>query len=95
VIFLHRTTESAWDAIQREGFLWGTHDGRSYRYTYLAPSECAPDPSFGPVLLEVDYTPRGCGSGVDNYGFDPPPGEVCWQFSVFVPIPLAQVRRVE
>lgn len=92
--FLHRTTEVAWQAIQEEGVLWGRPSYGGRRHTYLAPPECPPAESFGSVLLEVEYEPKGAGSGADNYGFDPPPGEVCWQFAVFVPIPLDQVRRV-
>ncbi len=61
------------------------------RYTYLTPDLDVALTMGGPVVLEVDYEPVGPGTGVDNYGFNPPPGEHCWQFSVFVPIPLDQV----
>ena len=50
---------------------------------------------YGGVVLAVDYDPVGPGTGRDNFGFDPPPGEECWQFSVFVPIPVAQVSCVD
>lgn len=102
--FYHRTKEYAWKAIQEEGVLWGVHD--SCRYTYLAPNVF--DESYGDVVLEVDYTPtregRKHGQLVGymfepmpkhNYGFDPPPGQYCGQFSVFEPIPLSQVKRVD
>jgi len=95
--FYHRTTEENWKKIQAEGVLWGIPTPRrghtSYRYTYLSPE---PFPkSFGVVLLEVEYEPKGIGSHVDNYGFDPPEGMVCWQFSVFVPISVDRVKRIE
>lgn len=88
--FYHRTTEASWKLIQEEGVLWGIH---SYRYTYLSPSKDI-DKSYGDVLLEVEYEPKGVGSGEDNYGFNPPPGEICWQFSVFIPIPLNMVTKI-
>ena len=97
--FYHRTTEEAWSKIQEEGVLCGVTN--SYRYTYLAPEKCYADESFGSVFLEVEYEPRGVGvkdedgGFIDNYGFDPPPGQICWQFSVFKPIPLSQVKRIK
>jgi hypothetical protein len=76
------------------------------RYTYLSP-----DPNiarrFGAgVLLEVEYEPKGnVGRKLDeiedNFQFVCPPdikyepGMFCWQFSVFVPIPMAQVKVLE
>lgn len=90
--FFHRTTERAWEAIQAEGVLWGIPSGDVARRTYLAPPEVILHDSFGAVLLEVDYEPRG--AGADNYGFDPPPGQICWQVTVFMPIPIEAVRRI-
>ena len=105
MIFYHRTTEERWDAIQKEGFLWGIHghdwvvnnsikkDTSLSRYTYLAPDD--PGDSYGSVLLEIEYKPERDNFGKKhNYGFDPPEGQICWQFSVFEPIPLSQVKRV-
>ncbi len=99
VKFYHATSEAAWKLIQEEGILWGLH---SYRYTYLTPlKEIAI--GFGGescVLLEVKYDPHGVGvtdengEVYDNYGFDPPEGMICWQFSVFKPISTRNVRRV-
>jgi len=103
--FYHRTKEERWDAIRKDGCLWGVHgnlweqdnerkySGDSYRYTYLAPSD--PGISYGDVLLEVDYIPLRKDFGIKhNYGFDPPPGQICWQFSVFEPIPLDKIKRL-
>ncbi len=92
-VFYHRTTEEGWRKIQEEGVLYGaTGFGRATRCTYLAPFDWGD--SYGPVLLRVEYVP--CGKrGVDNYCFDRPFGTVCTQFSVFTPIPLEKVERVE
>lgn len=100
MIFYHGTTKENWKKIQEEGVLWGyrVHDGvptLSYRYTYLSP-EIEVAEKYGDILLEVEYDPVGCdgtkGLGIDNYGFDPPPGQTCWQFSVFIPIGLKNVK---
>jgi len=80
--FYHRTTSEAWEAIQREGVLWGV--GMSYRHTYLSPEPF--DESYGDVLLEVLYEP---GSMKDNYA------DGCWQFTVFEPIPLSCVKAAQ
>lgn len=101
MIFYHGTSLHAWAAIQAEGVLWGgrtwheTGGQSGYRYTYLTPHlEVAQQ--YGPVILEVEYEPVGVnGEGRDNYGFDPPPGQTCWQFSVFIPIPLGHCRRID
>lgn len=96
MIFYHRTTEDKWLKIQDEGILWGyrIHNGvptLDYRYTYLSPDDMGD--SYGNVLLEVKYEPTGI-LGIDNYGFDPPKGMTCWQFSVFVPISINNIKRV-
>lgn len=98
--FYHGTTKENWNKILNEGVLWGYNihknsDGTEYmgyRYTYLTPDiEIAKQ--YGSILLEVDYEPVGVdGRGIDNYGFDPPKGMTCWQFSVFIPITLNKVR---
>lgn len=101
-LFYHGTTEEAWKLIQDEGVLWGKpcppkHLIMSYRYTrytYLTPHlDIAQTIGHGDVILVVEYEPVGVGSRIDNYGFNPPPGQTCWQFSVFEPIPIAQVSR--
>jgi len=104
--FYHRTTEKRWESIQKEGVLWGlpytyfktweeaekrkeNWDGYP-RYTYLSPTDQGE--SYGTVLLEVEYFPSGPPN--DNFGKNPPPGQECWQFSVFIPIGLDKVKRV-
>jgi len=83
--FYHRTTQENWDKIQQEGVLWGVTF--NYRHTYLSPDDFGD--SYGNVLLEVEYEPRG--KPHDNYGFNPPEGQYCWQFSVFEPIDIKYV----
>lgn len=98
MLFYHGTSEENWTRIQREGVLWGgdtwnkTNGERGYRYTYLTPDlEIAKE--YGSVILEVEYNPVGPdGRGIDNYGFNPPPGQTCWQFSVFIPIDIKKCK---
>jgi len=103
-VFYHVTRLNRWKQIKKEGVLWGVHgDGipweeanklqeKPYRYTYLSP--IPHPPSFGSVVLRVEYKPQRKDFGtLHNFGFDPPPGQICTQFSVFEPIPLSRVRR--
>lgn len=98
--FYHGTSKESWEKIKAEGILFGgdgyhnRNDKKAYRYTYLTP-DISVAKKYGEVLLEVEYTPVGAGSGIDNYGFDPPEGEYCWQFSVFIPIHLSNVKRIK
>jgi len=109
MIFYHGTSEDKWALIQKEGVLWGYNihknpDGttyRGYRYTYLT-SEIGIAKKYGNVILEVEYEPVGVdGRGIDNYCFDydipeeeRKRGAKCWQFSVFVPISINNVKRL-
>lgn len=94
-IFYHGTNENRWNLIRKEGVLWGVHD--SYRYTYLAPdvgwplaiAQSETRKPHKPVILEVYYKP---GTLKDNYGYQPPPGKFCIQFSVFDPILVEYIR---
>lgn len=94
--FYHGTTKEKWLMIKDEGVLWGKH---SYRYTYLTPDlEMAE--KYGDIVLEVDYNPVGVGNllngkTIDNYGFNPPLGQYCWQFSVFIPIPIDKCKVIK
>lgn len=90
-VFYHGTTEEKWQKIQDEGCLFGV--GLSYRYTYLSEERSVAEAYAKPVLLEVTYVPVAL-LEVDNYGFNPPEGQSCWQFSVFIPIPITHVRRL-
>ena len=102
--FYHGTTEDNWNKIKEEGILYGgytfhkTNGKEGYRYTYLTPDiEMAK--KYGNILLEVEYNPIGVGNlinskTIDNYGLNPPPGEECWQFSVFIPINIDKVKVI-
>lgn len=71
------------------------------RYTYLSPDLewC----HFGDVLLEVEYTPEGVrnrdknNNVIDNFGWkeEHTKDSYCWQFSVFKPISLSNVKRID
>jgi len=101
MIFYHGTSEDKWALIQKEGVLWGYSSYRNYRYTYLTP-DIGIAKKYGNVILEVEYEPVGVdGRGIDNYCFDydipeeeRKRGAKCWQFSVFVPISINNVKRL-
>lgn len=94
--YYHGTSKERWKLILQDGFLWGYRDHspkeKQHRYTYLSLEKEVAE-KYGEVLLEVEYTPTRI-QGVDNYGFNHPSEMICWQFSVFVPISLEQVKRV-
>jgi len=94
-IWYHRTTEEKWKLIQEEGVLWGIPSTPNYpRYTYLSPYDLGK--SYGDILLEVEYKPLKETQGYKhNYGFEPPEGQICWQFSVFEPIDIKNVKVVK
>jgi len=95
--FYHGTSLKNWKKIQKEGILWGgytwhkTEGKKGYRYTYLSPEIEVAEAINSEIILEVEYEPTGI-RGVDNYGFNPPIGQTCWQFSVFVPISIEKVK---
>ena len=95
--FYHGTSRENWEKIKKEGVLWGyrVHDGiptLNYRYTYLSPHIEVAE-AYGDIILEVEYSHVGVdGRKIDNYGFDPPPGQTCWQFSIFVPILIKDIK---
>lgn len=102
--FYHGTSFKNWGKIKTEGVLWGyrIHNGiptLDYRYTYLTPDiEIAKKYGNNEILLEVEYNPVGPNpnkKAIDNYGFNPPPGQTCWQFSVFISIDLKYVKKLD
>lgn len=93
--FYHGTTEEAWSAIQQEGVLWGVRpavtltDGieiNPCRCTYLSIDSAEEAAQYGPVVLEVEYSP---GSLKDNWA------RGAWQLRVYDPIPISKVRKVQ
>ena len=90
--FYHGTSKHNWQLIQKQGILFGK--GMSYRYTYLTPDITVAS-NYGDVILQIQYDPVGVGSGVDNYIFDVPIGCICWQFSVFIPIKLQNIKEIK
>jgi hypothetical protein len=87
MIWFHGTSLEAWDAICREGVLWGRRhaDGmHPQRCTYLA-SDAKEARCYGEIVLRVDYCP---GEGCDNFS------EGCWQIRVYDPIPIERAHPV-
>lgn len=106
MIFYHGTNRRTLELMRQEGALWGRPTKDGYRYTYLSPDRIIARRFGSGVLLQVEYEPKGNKGKVleeieDNYQFECPPdikyqpGMFCWQFSVFVPIPMSQVIVLE
>ena len=97
--FYHGTTLENWKLIQEEGILFGRryiidNDGNKLeevsRCTYLTPmieeARC-----YGDVVLEVEYEPYdGNGNKKHNNYI-----EDCWQFRVYEPISIKDVKLIE
>lgn len=88
--FYHGTTEENYKKILLEGILWGrrSHLGTELsRCTYLTDNK-AEAQCYGKILLEVEYDPFK-NPNKNNYI----PG--CWQFRVYEPIPLDNVKVID
>lgn len=94
MVFYHGTSKENWNAIQKEGILYGRRfitDNKGNitkevdRCTYLAvdleEAKC-----YGDVVLQVEYNPLN--SKHNNYK------EGCWQVRVYEPIPLSNVIKL-
>lgn len=94
--FYHGTSKENWDAIQKEGFLFGRRymidsNGNTVkefdRCTYLAvdleEAKC-----YGDVVLQVEYDPFK-NKKKNNYI------DGCWQIRVYEPIPLSDVTEIK
>ena len=95
MVFYHGTSKENWNAIQKEGILYGrrfvTDDNGNIikeidRCTYLAvdleEAKC-----YGDVVLQVEYNPLN--SKRNNYK------EGCWQVRVYEPIPISKIQEVK
>lgn len=92
--FYHGTSKENWEAIQKEGILYGrryvlNNDGSVNhevdRCTYLAVDE-EEAKCYGEIVLEVEYDPFQ--SKHNNYK------EGCWQVRVYEPISLNQIKKL-
>ena len=88
--FYHGTSRENWEAIQNEGILFGrllVNNNLISRCTYLAvdieEAKC-----YGEVVLEVEYDPYKH-KKMNNYIED------CWQFRVYEPIPLTDIKVIK
>lgn len=95
MVFFHGTSKENWNAIQKEGILFGrrfvTDDNGNIikevdRCTYLAvdleEAKC-----YGDVVLQVEYNPLN--SKHNNYK------EGCWQVRVYEPISISKIQEVK
>ena len=95
MVFYHGTSKENWNAIQKEGILYGRrfvtdNNGNIIkeidRCTYLAvdleEAKC-----YGDVVLQVEYNPSN--SKHNNYK------EGCWQVRVYEPIPIYNIQEVK
>ena len=89
MIFYHGTNQENWKLIQEEGILFGklfVNDKLISRCTYLA-TDLNEAKCYGDVILEVEYNPFKR-KKKNNYI------EGCWQFRVYEPIPIQNVRKI-
>lgn len=93
--FYHGTSKENWDAIQKEGVLFGRrfivdNDGNIIkevdRCTYLAVDKTEAE-QYGDVVLKVEYNPFKTPKH-NNYI------EGCWQVRVYEPIPITDVEKI-
>lgn len=95
MVFYHGTSKENWNAIQKEGVLYGRRfvkddNGNIIkevdRCTYLAvdikEAKC-----YGDVVLQVEYNPLNLKH--NNYK------EGCWQIRVYEPIPISKIQEVK
>lgn len=94
--FYHGTNKENWDAIQREGILYGRryitdNNGNiikevsrcTYLATNLEEAKC-----YGDVILQVEYDPF-IHKKENNYI------DGCWQVRVYEPIPISKIQEVK
>ena len=89
MVFYHGTTLENWKLIQEEGILFGklfVNDKLVSRCTYLA-TDLDEAKCYGEIILEVEYNPFKR-KKMNNYV------EGCWQFRVYEPIPIENVRKI-
>lgn len=84
LIFYHGLTKEKWQQTIKQGYL--LHNRNTSPVVYLATTKeealC-----YGEVLLEVKYNPHK-NPNENNYHKD------CWQFRVYEPIELKNVKEV-
>ncbi len=91
--FYHGTSKENWDAIQKEGILYGRRYvvdndnniiGEICRCTYLA-IDLEEARRYGDVVLQVEYDPYKHPQN-NNYT------DGCWQVRVYEPILISSIR---
>ena len=96
MIFYHGTSKENWDAIQKEGILYGRryitdNNGNIIkevnRCTYLA-TDLEEAKCYGDVILQVEYDPfkhKKKNNYIDG----------CWQVRVYEPIPISKIQEIK
>lgn len=94
--FYHGTNKENWEAIQKEGILYGRryitdNNGNIIkevsRCTYLA-TDLEEAKRYGELILQVEYDPFK--HKVKNNYVDG-----CWQVRVYEPIPISKIKEVK
>lgn len=85
-IFYHGTSMDAWNAIKKEGILFGIRESTANRCTYLTP-DIEEAKLYGDTVLEVKYNPYK-NQNQNNYI------DGCWQFRVYEPIRIDNIKQV-
>lgn len=96
MVFYHGTSKESWNAIRKEGVLYGRRfvvDDKGNiikevdRCTYLAvdleEAKC-----YGDVVLQVEYNPFEH-KEKNNYI------NGCWQVRVYEPIPISKIQEIK
>ena len=96
MIFYHGTNKENWEAIQKEGVLFGKrcitdNDDNIIkevsRCTYLA-TDFEEAKFYGDVVLQVEYDPLAH-KEKNNYI------DGCWQVRVYEPIPISKIKEIK
>ena len=96
MIFYHGTNKENWEAIQKEGILYGRRyitdkNGKIIteisRCTYLA-TDLEEAKYYGDVILQVEYDPF---KHKDENTYR----EGCWQVRVYEPINVSKIQEVK
>lgn len=96
MIFYHGTSKENWEAIQKEGVLFGKryitdNDGNIIkeisRCTYLA-TDLEEAKRYGDVILQVEYDPLKHEES-NNYI------DGCWQVRVYEPISISKIQEIK
>ena len=105
MIFYHGTNKDNWEAIKKEGILFGrryvlNNDGTIHheisRCTYLAV-DLEEAKKYGNIILEVNYNPYDKNSNIRHDERKHPLNNYipnCWQIRVYEPISIDNIKVI-